>query len=91
MVTLSRVSQESSSHRQRREIRDISVQTTEYAGVYGTKYAAEELPLYVMNDNGMPPDVAEQMIRDELSLDGNPLLKYVQPPSRWACAYMDVL
>ncbi|CBF78712.1 hypothetical protein AN7278.2 [Aspergillus nidulans FGSC A4] len=74
MVTLSRVSQESSSHRQRREIRDISVQTTEYAGVYGTKYAAEELPLYVMNDNGMPPDVAEQMIRDELSLDGNPLL-----------------
>ncbi|KAL4747893.1 hypothetical protein BDW72DRAFT_196319 [Aspergillus terricola var. indicus] len=74
MVNLSRVSQESSSHRQRRETRDISVQTTEYAGVYGTKYAAEELPLYVLNNNGMPPDVAGQMIRDELSLDGNPLL-----------------
>ncbi|KAL5041133.1 hypothetical protein BDW71DRAFT_213301 [Aspergillus fruticulosus] len=76
MVNLSRVSQESSSHRQRRETRDISVQTTEYAGVYGTKYAAEELPLYVMNSNGMPPDVAGQMIRDELSLDGNPLLNF---------------
>ncbi|KAL4996712.1 pyridoxal phosphate-dependent transferase [Aspergillus recurvatus] len=75
MVNLSRVSRESSTHRQRRETRDISVQTTEYAGVYGTKYAAEELPLYVMNSNGMPPDVAGQMIKDELSLDGNPLLK----------------
>jgi glutamate decarboxylase len=77
MVNLSRVTEESSSHRERRETRDVSVQDSQYAGVYGTQYAAEELPLYVMNQHGMPPDVAHQLVRDELSLDGNPLLKYV--------------
>ncbi|KAL2814368.1 pyridoxal phosphate-dependent transferase [Aspergillus cavernicola] len=85
MVNLSRVSQESSSHRERRETRDTSVQTSEYAGVYGTKYAAEELPLYVMNQRGMPPDVAYQLISDELSLDGNPLLNMAS----FVTTYMD--
>ncbi|BCS21181.1 glutamate decarboxylase [Aspergillus puulaauensis] len=74
MVNLSRVAQESDTHRDRRSARDSSVSTTEYAGVYGTKYAAEELPLYVMNQSGMPADVAYRLISDELSLDGNPLL-----------------
>lgn len=77
MVNLSRVAQESDTHRDRRSARDSSVSTTEYAGVYGTKYAAEELPLYVMNQSGMPADVAYRLISDELSLDGNPLLKWV--------------
>ncbi|KAL3472504.1 pyridoxal phosphate-dependent transferase [Aspergillus californicus] len=85
MVNLSRVSQESTSHAQRRETRDSSVQTSEYAGVYGTKYAAEELPLYVMNQSGMPPDVAYQLISDELSLDGNPLLNMAS----FVTTYMD--
>ncbi|KAL4883839.1 pyridoxal phosphate-dependent transferase [Aspergillus karnatakaensis] len=74
MVNLSRVHPESATHQDRREARDTSVQTTEYAGVYGTKYAAEELPHYVMNQRGMPADVAYRLISDELSLDGNPLL-----------------
>ncbi|KAL5336883.1 pyridoxal phosphate-dependent transferase [Aspergillus crustosus] len=74
MVNLSRVHPESSPHQQRRESRDSSVQTSEYAGVYGTKYAAEELPHFVMNQRGMPADVAYRLISDELSLDGNPLL-----------------
>ncbi|KAE8155267.1 pyridoxal phosphate-dependent transferase [Aspergillus avenaceus] len=42
--------------------------------VYGTHYAAEELPEHVMADREMPADVAYRMIKDELSLDGNPLL-----------------
>ncbi|KAI9369651.1 pyridoxal phosphate-dependent transferase [Aspergillus egyptiacus] len=85
MVNLSRIAHESDSHRRRREARDSSVQSSEYAGVYGTKYAAEELPLYVMNEHGMPPDVAHQLIRDELSLDGNPLLNMAS----FVTTYMD--
>ncbi|KAL2785877.1 pyridoxal phosphate-dependent transferase [Aspergillus keveii] len=85
MVNLSRVTEESSSHRERRETRDVSVQDSQYAGVYGTQYAAEELPLYVMNQHGMPPDVAHQLVRDELSLDGNPLLNMAS----FVTTYMD--
>ncbi|KAL4914584.1 pyridoxal phosphate-dependent transferase [Aspergillus aurantiobrunneus] len=85
MVNLSRVSQESDSHRARRSTRDTSVQTSEYAGVYGTKYAAEELPHYVMNQSGMPADVAYRLISDELSLDGNPLLNLAS----FVTTYMD--
>ncbi|OJI97939.1 hypothetical protein ASPVEDRAFT_124799 [Aspergillus versicolor CBS 583.65] len=85
MVNLSRVAQESDTHRDRRSARDSSVTTTEYAGVYGTKYAAEELPLYVMNQSGMPADVAYRLISDELSLDGNPLLNMAS----FVTTYMD--
>ncbi|KAL2870143.1 pyridoxal phosphate-dependent transferase [Aspergillus lucknowensis] len=85
MVNLSRVTQESHTHRSRREKRDTSVQSTQYAGIYGTRYAAEELPLYVMNQHGMPADVAHQLVRDELSLDGNPLLNMAS----FVTTYMD--
>ncbi|KAL4786586.1 pyridoxal phosphate-dependent transferase [Aspergillus varians] len=85
MVNLSRVKHESSSHRARRSTRDSSVQSSEYAGVYGTKYAAEELPHYVMNERGMPADVAHRLISDELSLDGNPLLNMAS----FVTTYMD--
>lgn len=45
--------------------------------VYGTRFAAEELPHHEIAEREMPPEVAYRMIKDELSLDGNPLLKYV--------------
>ena len=45
--------------------------------VYGSKFAAEDLPKNEMPENEMPKEVAYRMIKDELSLDGNPMLKYV--------------
>ncbi|KZF24101.1 glutamate decarboxylase [Xylona heveae TC161] len=42
--------------------------------VYGSRFAAQALPKAEMPDAEMPKDVAYRMIKDELSLDGNPLL-----------------
>jgi len=44
--------------------------------VYGSKFAGEDLPKYEMPENEMPKEVAYRMIKDDLSLDGNPMLKY---------------
>jgi len=43
--------------------------------VYGSKFAAADLPRHEMPENEMPKEVAYRMIKDELSLDGNPMLK----------------
>jgi glutamate decarboxylase len=45
--------------------------------VYGSKFAAEDLPRHEMPEGEMPKEIAYRMIKDELSLDGNPMLKYV--------------
>ena len=42
--------------------------------VYGSKFAAMELPKHVMPAEEMPPRVAYKLIADELALDGNPFL-----------------
>lgn len=42
--------------------------------VYASKFAAQDLPRHEMPDGEMPKDVAYRMIKDELSLDGNPML-----------------
>lgn len=44
------------------------------ATVYGSKYAAEDLPRHEMPDKEMPPQVAYRMIKDDLTLDGTPTL-----------------
>lgn len=44
--------------------------------VYGSRFAAEDLPKHEMPENEMPKEVAYRMIKDDLSLDGNPMLKY---------------
>ncbi|CAN9270753.1 unnamed protein product [Alternaria alternata] len=44
------------------------------ATVYGSKYAAEDLPRHEMPDREMPPHVAYRMIKDDLTLDGTPTL-----------------
>lgn len=46
------------------------------ATVYGTRFATQQLPHAEMPDREMPREVAYRMIKDELSLDGNPMLKY---------------
>lgn len=45
--------------------------------VYGSRFAAEDLPSHEMPEKEMPKEIAYRMIKDELSLDGNPMLKYV--------------
>ena len=44
------------------------------ASVYGSRFAAQELPQHEMPDHEMPKEVAYRMIRDDLTLDGNPML-----------------
>jgi len=44
------------------------------ASVYGSRFAAEDLPRFEMPETEMPKEVAYRMIKDELSLDGNPML-----------------
>ncbi|KAF1947556.1 glutamate decarboxylase [Clathrospora elynae] len=44
------------------------------ATVYGSKYAAEDLPRHEMPDREMPPSVAYRLIKDDLTLDGTPTL-----------------
>lgn len=45
--------------------------------VYGSRFAAEDLPSHEMPEREMPKEVAYRMIKDDLSLDGNPMLKYM--------------
>lgn len=42
--------------------------------VYGSRFAAEELPRHEIPEREMPKDIAYRMIKDDLSLDGNPML-----------------
>ncbi|CAN8103802.1 unnamed protein product [Discula destructiva] len=42
--------------------------------VYGSKFALTDLPRYEIPDGEMPKEVAYRMIKDDLSLDGNPML-----------------
>lgn len=43
--------------------------------VYGSRFAVESLPSFEMPEKEMPREVAYRMIKDDLSLDGNPMLK----------------
>ena len=42
--------------------------------VYGSRFAAQCLPKNGMPEREMPKDIAYRMIKDDLSLDGNPVL-----------------
>ena len=44
------------------------------ASVYGSRFAAECLPTHEMPEKEMPKEIAYRMIKDDLSLDGNPML-----------------
>lgn len=43
--------------------------------VYGSRFAGENLPKVEMPETEMPREVAYRLIKDDLSLDGNPILK----------------
>ncbi|KAM7216874.1 glutamate decarboxylase [Rhypophila decipiens] len=44
------------------------------SSVYGSRFAGADLPRHEMPEKEMPKEVAYRMIKDELSLDGNPML-----------------
>ena len=44
---------------------------------YGSRFARMELPRHQMPEGEMPRDIAYRLIKDDLSLDNNPTLKYV--------------
>lgn len=44
------------------------------ASVYGSSFAAEDLPRHEMPEKEMPKEVAYRMIKDDLTLDGTPTL-----------------
>ncbi|KAK5111462.1 hypothetical protein LTR62_004914 [Meristemomyces frigidus] len=44
------------------------------ASVYGSRYAAIDLPKHEMPEDEMPREVAYRMIKDDLTLDGTPTL-----------------
>lgn len=54
--------------------------------VYGSRFAAQDLPKLDMPESEMPRDIAYRLIKDDLSLDGAPTLNLVCyalcPPSR---------
>ena len=55
---------------------DAHLNTDVFPGraVYGTAYSRQPIPRYDMPETGMPADVAYQFVKDELALDGNPVL-----------------
>lgn len=42
--------------------------------IYGSRFAAQELPRHEMPEREMPKEVAFRLIKDDLTLDGNPVL-----------------
>ncbi|KAK7724281.1 hypothetical protein SLS64_000615 [Diaporthe eres] len=82
MVHLSHVSSfppEEDDHLSK-EVRKIHLEAVDNdnftTSVYGSKFAAQDLPRYEIPDGEMPREAAYRLIKDELSLDGNPMLKY---------------
>lgn len=60
----------------------VSTESDEFTtSIYGTRYATQDLPTAKMPEGQMPRDVAYRLIKDDLSLDNNPMLKYVISPS----------
>ncbi|KAG0648990.1 Glutamate decarboxylase 4 [Hyphodiscus hymeniophilus] len=61
------------------QIDDSPTPDTFTTTVYGSRFAAEDLPKHEMPESEMPKEVAYRMIKDDLSLDGNPMLKSERP------------
>lgn len=53
------------------------------APMFGSRRMREPIPRWTLPVEEMPPDVAAQLIRDELSLDGTPLLNLASFVTTW--------
>ncbi|KAE8151785.1 pyridoxal phosphate-dependent transferase [Aspergillus avenaceus] len=78
MVHLAKVHRNGDLNDTIKRVDSVQLESTEedgfYSSVYGTRFATEQLPQNEMPDREMPREVAYRMIKDELSLDGNPML-----------------
>ncbi|KAI1135761.1 glutamate decarboxylase [Hypoxylon sp. FL0543] len=79
MVHLAKVPHEGDINNLPEAVKKITLQLSNdedsfTTSVYGSKFAAEDLPKHEMPEGEMPRDIAYRMIKDELSLDGNPML-----------------
>ncbi|KAG9318391.1 glutamate decarboxylase [Chiua virens] len=50
---------------------------------YGSRYGTESLPKFHLPSKGVTPDIAYQLIHDELSTDGHPTLNLASFVSTW--------
>ena len=50
---------------------------------YGSRYSTEPIPKYSLPDQGIPAEVAYQLIHDELRLDGNAALNLASFVTTW--------
>ncbi|KAF5548030.1 glutamate decarboxylase [Fusarium phyllophilum] len=57
--------------------------------VYGSRFAGMDLPRHHMPENEMPRDIAYRMIKDDLSLDNNPMLNYFTSLASFVTTYME--
>lgn len=65
-----------SSRASRRPQMQLSNYEDEFTtSVYGSRFAGMDLPRHHMPECEMPRDIAYRMIKDDLSLDNNPMLK----------------
>lgn len=78
MVHLAQVKKnDSSSALQSLQLQDDTHHIEDASCVYGSRFALQQLPSTEMPEAEMPREVAYRMIKDDLSLDGNPMLKCV--------------
>ncbi|KAI0042697.1 glutamate decarboxylase [Auriscalpium vulgare] len=73
--------QESREKKERR--RRHSVANTTLPRNYGARYGSSSLPKYSMPSTGIDADSAYQILHDELSLDGSPLLNLASFVATW--------
>lgn len=54
-----------------------------HAPTYAARAFDEPIPKFALPDDGMPADAAYQLVRDELNLDGNPVLNLASFVTSW--------
>ncbi|KAI9789539.1 MAG: hypothetical protein M1816_005946 [Peltula sp. TS41687] len=76
MVHLSKVPKESDVNTPVHGLDDLQISDADESttAVYGSRFAGQDLPKHEMPEGEMPREVAYKMIKDDLSLDGNPIL-----------------
>jgi glutamate decarboxylase len=61
------------------------------AARYGSRYTSDSVPKYKIPSKGVDPEIAYQMIHDELCLDGSPLLNLASFVQTWMSPIADKL
>jgi glutamate decarboxylase len=83
------ITQDKKSHHPRHSLTDTS--RTQFAGAYGARYGTEPIPKYRLPSKGTDAQAAYQIIHDELSLDGTPLLNLASFVHTWMPEQADKL